>query len=290
MREQAVFEAHSSYVLGLLFTADGQTLVSAGMDNLVKLWSVPDWRLRKTFAGHDNSVNSIAMSPDQRTLATGSSDRTVKLWTFPDGNALQSLLDRKRVVSAVRFSPDGRWVAAGSYGGRVKVWTLSGEDVLGIRASEKNLSSIAFSLDGATLATCGLGGEIALWSFPSGDRIGTLSGHEIAAGSLALIEEGRTLVSMGYEQTIRFWDTATWQQTRKLEVKGKGTRGMAFSPDEQIMAISMESKVELRSVAGGALQAEIPIGTKVVNGTAFSPDGTQLAVGAADKKIRVWEI
>ena len=37
MREVAVFEAHASYVLGLSFTRDGQTLISSGMDNLVKL-------------------------------------------------------------------------------------------------------------------------------------------------------------------------------------------------------------------------------------------------------------
>jgi WD40 repeat protein len=44
MKESTVFEAHSSYVLGLLFTRNSRTLVSAGMDNIVKLWSVPDWK------------------------------------------------------------------------------------------------------------------------------------------------------------------------------------------------------------------------------------------------------
>ena len=44
MNEPTIFEAHSSYVLELLFTRDSQTLVSAGMDNVVKLWSVPKLR------------------------------------------------------------------------------------------------------------------------------------------------------------------------------------------------------------------------------------------------------
>jgi len=44
MNEPTIFEAHSSYVLELLFTHDSQTLVSAGMDNAVKLWSVPELR------------------------------------------------------------------------------------------------------------------------------------------------------------------------------------------------------------------------------------------------------
>ena len=39
-----------------------------------------------------------------------------------------------------------------------------------------------------------------------------------------------------------------------------------------------------------ALQAELPVSTHVVYGSAFSPDGRWLAAGAADGKIRVWAI
>jgi len=38
------------------------------------------------------------------------------------------------------------------------------------------------------------------------------------------------------------------------------------------------------------LQAELPVGTKVVSAMAFSPDGRLLALGAADRKIRVWAL
>jgi WD40 repeat protein len=50
----------------------------------------------------------------------------------------------------------------------------------------------------------------------------------------------------------------------------------------------MEGKVQVRSIAEWTLQAELMVGTKAVNGMAFSADGKMLAVGAADRKIRVW--
>ena len=75
MKEPTVFEAHASYVLGLLFTRDGQTLISAGMDNVVKLWSVPDWKLIGT-----KSVGGMAFSPDGRWLAVGAADRKIRVW------------------------------------------------------------------------------------------------------------------------------------------------------------------------------------------------------------------
>jgi WD40 repeat protein len=170
------------------------------------------------------------------------------------------------------------------------IWTLDGEDVVGIKASKKNLSSLAFSLDGKTLATAGLGDDIALWSLPSSELLGTLAGHQTAVGSLQFVDGGRTLVSLGYEQAIKFWDTTTWQEARSLRADAPGVRGLAFSPDEKIVALSLESRVQLWSVDDWSLQAELPVSTKVVNGMAFSPDGRWFAAGAADGKIRVWTL
>ncbi|MGB3904652.1 MAG: WD40 repeat domain-containing protein, partial [Anaerolineae bacterium] len=41
MKEPTIIRAHSSHVSDVLFTPDCRTLVSAGMDNTVKLWAVP---------------------------------------------------------------------------------------------------------------------------------------------------------------------------------------------------------------------------------------------------------
>ncbi len=162
MEEVTVFEAHESYVLNLLFTRDNRTLISSGMDNVMKLWSVPDWAPVHIFQGHENSVNSISLAPDEKTLASGSTDATVRLWSFPDGELLDTLQDRKKTVAGVQISPDGQWVGAASYGGRVAIWTLSGEVVAGIKVSQKNVTSLdpgtegvrgfAFAPDDKTLA------------------------------------------------------------------------------------------------------------------------------------------
>ena len=82
MKDPTIFEAHTSYVLALLFTSDSRTLVSAGMDSMVKLWLGPEWPLVKTLEGHAHSVNSLAFSPDGRWLAGGAADRKVRVWGF----------------------------------------------------------------------------------------------------------------------------------------------------------------------------------------------------------------
>jgi WD40 repeat protein len=288
--DPVIFEAHDSYVLNLHFTHNARKLISSGMDNVIKLWSVPDWKLEHTFEGHANSVNGIGLTPDERILASGSTDCTVKLWSFPQGEILHSLQDRKKTVAGIRVSPDGSWVAAVSYGGRAMIWTISGEPVVGIKASKKNLVAVAFSPGGTVLATAGLGDDILLLSLPSGEQIGSLSGHQIAVMSLNFIEGGRYLLSMGYEQSIIFWETETWQQVRIVRPDTAGVRGLTISPDEKKVALSMESKVQLWSLADWKLETELPLSTKVASSMSFSADGKWLAVGAADKKIRVWQL
>jgi WD40 repeat protein len=284
------FEAHGNYVFQVLFTGDSRTLISCGMDGLVKLWSVPDWEHVGTFEGHENSVNAFDLSPDEMILASGSSDNSVRLWSFPDGELLHTLVDRKKPVSAVQVSQDGRWVAAGSYGGRAVVWTLDGEKVVAIPASKQNLSSVAISPDGSLLATAGLGREIWVWSLPEGEPVEVLHGHDIAVGSLRFIDDGETLVSFGFEQSIKEWDTSFWQAVKTVRPKLPLGRGVVFSPHELLAAVSLEGRVDVYETNEWELIAQYPIDTKAVNGTAFSPDGKWLAVGAADKKIRVFDV
>jgi len=55
---------------------------------------------------------------------------------------------------------------------------------------------------------------------------------------------------------------------------------------------SVDGRTPISSGMDGdwTLQAELPTGAAAVNGMAFSPDGRWMAVGAADGKIRVWEL
>ena len=65
MEKPVAILAHSGHVASVAFAPDGQTLVSGGMDNRVKLWMVPDWKLLRTLEGHEKSVNTLSFSSEK---------------------------------------------------------------------------------------------------------------------------------------------------------------------------------------------------------------------------------
>lgn len=69
---------HRGSVLSVMFSPDGQTLISASRDNTIKFWDVHTGELLRTIDGH----SSVVLSSDGQTLVSGNEDGTIKVWGF----------------------------------------------------------------------------------------------------------------------------------------------------------------------------------------------------------------
>lgn len=290
MQEPTVIHAHDHYVIGTLFARKHQVLLTSGMDKRIKFWSVPGWQLLKTIEGHQNSVNSLSLDPDENFLGSGSTDAAIRIWSFPDGALQHTLVDRKQTVSQVKFSPSGNFIGGVYYGGYAAIWNQQGESILRLKASKKNLSSLAFHPSEKYVAISGLGEEISTWSIPEGRQLHRFSAHPVAVSGLSYIQSGKVLVSMGYDQTIKFWDSNSWQVNQVLAFTDQTLRSLAFSSDEQLLAVGLQGAIQLWSLETWSLLEEFPAGAKALNQLSFSPDNQWLAAGAADQKVRIWTL
>jgi WD40 repeat protein len=113
---------HTDFVRSVLFSHDGNTLVSASSDGTVKLWDVDTWAERATLRGHKGGVSWVAISPDDKTIASAGRDGTIKLWDLESGEEKTTLKGHASWVTSVAFSPDGLTLASTSEDGTLRLW------------------------------------------------------------------------------------------------------------------------------------------------------------------------
>ncbi|MFP6767607.1 MAG: hypothetical protein VB859_05515 [Planctomycetaceae bacterium] len=68
------------WIRAIAVTADGKTLISAGTDAIIRLWSVADGKPAGTLDGHTGDIFSLAVHPDGQSLVSGDIFGTVNQW------------------------------------------------------------------------------------------------------------------------------------------------------------------------------------------------------------------
>lgn len=91
----------SSWINDLAFTPNGRFAVSAGGDNILRLWDLDQGKEVRAFEGHRGFIRSIAVSRDGKRLLSGSNDGTTRLWDIATG---------REMAQFVSFW-DGEWIA-----------------------------------------------------------------------------------------------------------------------------------------------------------------------------------
>ncbi len=283
--------AHSGHVPAVKFTPDGSGLFSAGMDQLIQLWSVPDWKNIQTIQAHEQSVNCLDISPDGKKLVSGSTDKTAKIWSLPDGKLLHTLTGHKKTIADIAMDRKGSLVATASYDSTVRLWDVAqGKEKGVLKGHQKNAFSLSFDPAGEKLASGGIGEQVFVWKIPSKDLETTLAGHAGVAGPVKFSPDRGFLLTIDGHGTLRLWDPKGWEPEWSVQIEAKGAFPLAFRKDGERFAVGIEHRVLIFNTEDGSVVQELLMPPKGVYALDYSPDGSLLAVAAADRKVRVWEV
>ncbi len=115
-------EGHSGTIYSVAISSDGQTLVSGGRDQTIRIWKLTTGELLRTLKAHSDSVRSVEISGNGQTLASGSADKTVRVWNLHTGELLRTLTGHSEWVRSVAIDDDGHIIASGSWDKTIKIW------------------------------------------------------------------------------------------------------------------------------------------------------------------------
>ena len=127
-------------------------------------------------------------------------------------------------------------------------------------------------------------------------------GHTSIVWKVLFTPDGRELITVSDDKTIRVWDVAAGEPLRVLRPPiGRGREGMlyaaALSPDRRTLAVggygfkeSNYGGIYLIDLSSGRIDRTLQGHANVINSLAFSGDGKRLASGSTDRTARIWDV
>ena len=96
----------------LEISPDGDYLVCASGDNVIRIYRREDFTLIKSLEGHQGLIRKLLFHPDGRTLFSVSFDGSLRAWRFPLGPEIKKLQSGSgEIFALVHFSPRICWPA-----------------------------------------------------------------------------------------------------------------------------------------------------------------------------------
>jgi WD40 repeat protein len=201
---ETIDKAHESPIWAVDISPDGKKIVTAGDDNLIKIWDI-EGNLLHTLKGHSQKVWDVAISPDNQYLVSASEDKTVKVWNL-DGQLLRTLQGHQDAIRTV--ITNGKQIISGSEDRSIKIWNLAGQLIDTLEQHQAAIKGIALSPDQQYLASVDDDGKIILWQLKNQtwQPVETLEGRDNSIWSVKFSPDSQRLATAGEDAKIILWD------------------------------------------------------------------------------------
>jgi len=270
---------HKGSVYCLEYSPSGDTLASAGFDMNVLLWSHSDYNNFNVLEGHKNAILDLKWL-NETHLITGSADKTLGYWDTATGDKIRSFKSHSMIVNALER-------AASTVGSRTT----------GTSSSSSSGSTMA---NPHLFVSASDDSTAKLWDVRSKRESATLE-HDFQVTAIALDGENQIVYTGGIDNTITAWDIRNQSNKKTMGLRGhtdtitclslhpKSTHLLSNSMDHTIRTWDVrpfcaEPQRQCKQFVGATHNAE-----KGLIRAAWSPDGSMISCGSADRMVRVFD-
>ena len=292
-----IFRGHRGWINDLRFTHDGSQLVSAALDNSVRMWTVPRGESALVLRNLENSIFVATSSLDGNSLVTGAMDGDVLIWQLPGGRLKGVIEGRAGAVAAVEYSPDGKNLAIGTPRGVTLYNTDTVDKVEELKYPRGTVTSVAFSTDGRFLAVGNSDHSVWVHRVEDGEVVLRLGSHTRDVTSVAFSPDGKYLASGSADRTVNVW-ALSGENGGSLSAALYKTfshfdwvSAVVFSPDgKTLISGSYDGAVRIWTLLEGAVGNELLFRRPQdqIRSLSITWDGAYLAAGTSRGEIYLW--
>jgi WD40 repeat protein len=229
----------------IAFSPDGR-LLAATDEVAVHVWQVATGedfkRLPEKTPGRRRpargDVLALAFSPDGKQLVAAGGEgywqqaRTWDTRSWKEQAALTFQEEECCECGGLAFSPDGRLLATASDPGGLRLWGPASRKEKQARPFKvfSGKAVLAFSPDGRHLAY-GSGTVLYILDLARQADVATLRLPKKYFQAADFTPDGRYLATVSNEETVKLWDTATWELRDEFGWQIGGLKCVRFAPD-----------------------------------------------------------
>jgi serine/threonine protein kinase len=271
----------------MLITPDNRTLVTAGSDHVLQLWSLATGANLRSLAGHTGTVTAMEASPFNHMLVSGSEDQTVRLWDTESGVRMRTFVGNRAAVTAVAISPDTRMIVSGSQDGILRLWDRqTGQLLRSLSVPNSAITAIAFDQTSEHLISASSDRLIQVWDLHTGKIQRQFVGHTGAIMGL-WVGDNQTLFSFGKDRTL-VWNLDRQELAHVLsEDSAKPVTALVDS--RYITTVHNNGNIRIWTSKTGRLVMTISGLGQNLEAT-LSPDRDYLVSWSPDHPLRVWRL
>lgn len=289
---------HVGPIFSLAFAPDGQRVVTAGYDKQVIVWDLKTDQ-HQSLTAHQGQLLAVAFSRNGQ-FATIDNNRTIHVWDLERLSSIATLSAAEGAWMDLCFSSDGNQLFTGGrrpaeskekLRGVVTLWNPSVQAQRDLAGHENFVQALAYSPDHSRLVSGSIDRTARVWDVQSGKQLAVLEGGGNTKRAVAYSPDGRTIFTAGSVLSedrktssgeIRFWDAATFQESRAPVALPSSVMSLAVSADGRWLAAGdADGQLHVWERATDR-KRDWQIGAEI-DALAFAPNRPLLAIGTSAK-------
>jgi eukaryotic-like serine/threonine-protein kinase len=324
-REAEAWQAHEGRVYAVAFSANGQSLITAGEDGQIRAWSLQRATMRRlegitgTSLAFDREGALVVAAADglhrvsrkevsrSARLGNGGSwwidvaqdaDVAFAITSSQEVRRLSSLLEDQGTVWNSQDGKTANWAAVSPQGRRLgievmlpvqdqRALELWDLDTMTLLTSKhcRAMNAMEFSPDGEWLA-CAEAHQVHLFETRTGRLRHSLDAHRTTIKGISFSPQGKYLATVSHDRTLKVWHIESARPVWSTVAHRASGQGVDFSADGETLATCGEDgKLRLWRWRIERLVLEIPVPVRKVREVRFSPDSRHLALRGSSGEV-----